>query len=327
MSISDISIIIPVYKAEQYLSRCIDSITNQTIHNLEIILVDDGSPDTCGTICDKYALTDSRIRVIHKKNGGLSDARNAGIEIAQGKYIGFVDSDDYVEKDMFDYLLEMCQKFKTSISACGWFDEYPNHTIVHSNKPIERALTPEEYLKEILLSEHAGFPIPFRLYKRELFKNIKFPVGMYYEDSYVFFDIMKNVDRIALGSKPKYHYVRHEGTITTSKTNLVACRQHIMVDKKNREYVSSHYPNLLPMFESRVQQTNYMVLRRLLENNQPHEADSLRKEVRNELLHNLKWIMRDPKINNKGKIVRFIVILLSENSLGRKILKGLNNNI
>ena len=103
----EISIIVPVYKVEGYLKKCIESICNQTIKNIEIILVDDGSPDQCGEICDYYSKRDSRIKVIHKENGGLSDARNAGLEIAIGKYIGFVDSDDFVSSDMFELLFDL----------------------------------------------------------------------------------------------------------------------------------------------------------------------------------------------------------------------------
>ncbi len=114
-----ISVIVPIYKVEEYLHRCIDSIINQTYTNLEIILVDDGSPDNCPMICDEYAKKDSRIRVIHKKNGGLSDARNAGLEIATGEYIGFVDSDDWIHKDMYHILYKNIIEKDADIAECS----------------------------------------------------------------------------------------------------------------------------------------------------------------------------------------------------------------
>ena len=115
-----ISIIVPVYKVEKYLQECVTSIQNQTYRNLEIILVDDGSPDKSGKLCNEYAKRDSRIKVIHKVNGGLSSARNAGLKIAKGEYIGFVDSDDYIRKNMYEKLLDACIQNKTEIAACNY---------------------------------------------------------------------------------------------------------------------------------------------------------------------------------------------------------------
>ena len=117
-----ISIIVPVYDVEPYLRKCIDSILIQSYRDLEIILVDDGSPDNCGAICDEYAEKDKRIKVIHKKNGGLSDARNAGLDIATGEYIGFVDSDDWVMPDMYEYLYKAVKEYDADMSVCGYYD-------------------------------------------------------------------------------------------------------------------------------------------------------------------------------------------------------------
>ena len=115
-----ISVIVPVYKVEKYLDRCVASIVNQTYHNLEIILVDDGPPDRCGEMCDVWAQKDDRSRVIHKPNGGLSDARNAGIEQAQGRFLGFVDSDDYITSDMYEYLY--AHRVNGGICSCGYIE-------------------------------------------------------------------------------------------------------------------------------------------------------------------------------------------------------------
>ena len=121
-----ISIIVPVYKTEQYLDRCLDSIVNQTYKNLEIILVDDGSPDNCPQMCDEWKTKDSRIRVIHKENDGLANARNSGIEIASGDYMMFADSDDFLEKDMIDFLLNLSLKYDADVSRCGFYFDYEN---------------------------------------------------------------------------------------------------------------------------------------------------------------------------------------------------------
>ena len=124
-----ISTIIPIYKVEKYLQTCIESVVNQTIKDLEIILVDDGSPDYCPEICDAWAQKDSRIKVIHKENGGLSDARNAGLDIAQGEYISFVDSDDWIAPNMYEIMLEVIEKEHADICACGIMGCYPSKNV------------------------------------------------------------------------------------------------------------------------------------------------------------------------------------------------------
>lgn len=124
-----ISIIVPVYNVEKYLKECIDSVISQTYKNLEIILVDDGSTDKSGEICDEYSKKDSRIKVIHKENGGLSDARNVALDIAKGEYIGFVDSDDYVEKDMFETLYKLAEEHNTEISSISFYKTLENEII------------------------------------------------------------------------------------------------------------------------------------------------------------------------------------------------------
>ena len=127
-----ISVIVPVYKVESYLRQCIDSILNQTYRNLEILLIDDGSPDKCGEICEEYARLDSRIRIFHTGNKGLSAARNLGLREAKGEYIGFVDSDDWLESDMYEFLLRRLEETGTNISACGVWKEYLNNSISYS---------------------------------------------------------------------------------------------------------------------------------------------------------------------------------------------------
>lgn len=144
-----ISIIVPVYNVEAYIHQCIKSIIEQSYKNLEIILVDDGSKDKSGKICDDYARKDKRIKVIHKKNGGLSDSRNAGITVATGKYIAFVDSDDWIEKNMYEKMYNECEKFGADICICGFFREYKDKTISECNFG-ERVYDTESALEELI---------------------------------------------------------------------------------------------------------------------------------------------------------------------------------
>lgn len=210
-----ISVIIPVYNVEKYLKRCIESVINQTIKDLEIILVDDGSTDSSGKICDEYAKKDKRIKVIHKENGGLSDARNAGLDICTGEFVGFVDSDDYVELNMFECLYNDC-----IINNCD---------IVFSNKILELDTGNKKYnvnkifcskvenkigaMRKILLTDPA---VCDKLFKKELFKEIRFPVGKLYEDILTTPLLVEKTDKIYFDCRSFYHYIQHDNSIVHS---------------------------------------------------------------------------------------------------------------
>ena len=180
-----LSIIVPVYKVESYLPRCVDSILAQTVSDLELILVDDGSPDRCGAICDEYAARDSRVRVIHKENGGLSSARNAGIDIARGQWLGFVDSDDYITPDCYEKLLSCARRRNVKLVCAGRWDV--------SEKTVEMTpgLCPEkeetvsgmELARRIFTWDHLDSAAWDKLYRAELFSDIRYPLGRVNEDT------------------------------------------------------------------------------------------------------------------------------------------------
>lgn len=174
-----ISVIVPIYNVEAYLPRCLDSIVNQTYRNLEIILVDDGSPDNCGAICDEYANRDSRIRVIHKVNGGSSAARNAGLDVARGEYIGFVDSDDIIRPEMYELLLNALRESEKKIACCyaGW-DPRDQSPVEH---PEIREVGMEDTINGIF-SGQVGTSVWRRLYHRSIWGKLRFPVGETNED-------------------------------------------------------------------------------------------------------------------------------------------------
>ena len=173
-----ISVIVPVYKVEPYLSRCLDSIINQTYRNLEIILVDDGSPDRCGEICDEYARQDSRIRVIHKANGGLSDARNHGIDVAIGDYIAFVDSDDYIATDMYEKMLARLELDNSDMVVCNYyrFDEGSAPPKDGYIQLPDRVLTQDEAFDFYLQIGGDYVSAWNKLYKRTIFDDLRYPV-------------------------------------------------------------------------------------------------------------------------------------------------------
>ena len=216
-----VSVIVPIYNVEKYLRKCVDSILNQTYKNLEIILVDDGSPDNCGNICDEYALSDSRIRIIHKKNGGLSDARNAGLDIARGNYILFVDSDDYIDETMVEKLYEALEKEKAEMSLCSFV--YVNEEGVpikekNNGIPIKtEVLSGIEAIRHLGSQRGACYTIACcKLYKAELFKTIRFPKGKYHEDEFVSHELFGQCSRVACIDDGLYYYVQRNDSIMGS---------------------------------------------------------------------------------------------------------------
>lgn len=213
-----ISIIIPVYKVEKYLEKCIQSVINQTYENLQIILVDDGSPDNCGKICDEYAKKDHRIEVIHKSNGGLSDARNKGLEIAKGEYIGFVDSDDYIEADMYEVLYNLLKQYNADVSICNFYTVSQGKISIKNADNGINDYNRIEILKEILLDRNIQSYAWNKLYKKELFDEIKYPIGKKYEDIGTTFYLLEKCNKIVVTGKSEYYYINRQDSIVNNVT-------------------------------------------------------------------------------------------------------------
>ena len=214
-----ISVIVPVYNVEQYLERCVDSILAQTYSNLEVILVDDGTKDSGGLICDAYAQKDTRVRVIHKENGGLSSARNAGIDIAQGEYISFVDSDDWIEPDALEKLLNTAIQNQVELVIGGRWDvkaKTGEKTLGLCPEKME-VVSAEEAVSRIFRWDHCDSASWDKLYHRRLFQQIRFPYGMIVEDVPIMYKIVLDAGHVAFLNKPIYNYFHREGSITTSK--------------------------------------------------------------------------------------------------------------
>lgn len=210
-----ISIIVPIYKVEMYIRKCVESIINQTYENLEIILVDDGSPDNCGIICEEYAVQDKRIKVIHKQNGGLSSARNVGLDIASGEYIGFIDSDDFIESDMYEALYSALIKHNADISVCGRYIVKGNRITTISDTEVPVEFTKCEALKELVLDEYSGMKnfAWDKLYKSELFENVRYPEGKCFEDIFTTYKLFALCNKIVDIKSPKYYYLLREDSI------------------------------------------------------------------------------------------------------------------
>ena len=209
-----ISVIVPIYKVEKYLDKCILSILHQTYNNLEVILVDDGSPDNCGSICDQYARVDSRIKVIHKSNGGLSEARNVAIDAMKGEYVAFVDSDDSITPDYIEVLYGLIEKFHAQMSVVDFAFDYENVTLhLEKRKYKEKCFSNQDAIEEMFYQGDFDDYAWCKLYQRSLFNDIRFPKGLLYEDTYVSYRIMALCDKIAYCNKQMYNYLIREDSI------------------------------------------------------------------------------------------------------------------
>ena len=215
-----ITIVVPVYKVEEYLARCVDSIINQTYKDFELLLVDDGSPDNCGKMCDKYAEKDSRIFVIHQKNGGLSAARNTGLnwfyEQNKSDYITFLDSDDWIHPDYLKFLMDGINKNDVKISVCNYkrvTGEIPHEN--HENAEYELT-TPEDFLVNHSWQYNYAWG---KLYHKSVLDDIRYPVGKNFEDTFTTYKVLHKCEKIAYTDLPLYYYLRNETGISRSPWN------------------------------------------------------------------------------------------------------------
>ncbi len=215
-----ISVIIPVYNVEPYLNRCLESVVNQTYKNLEIILVDDDSPDNCPMMCDEWAKMDERIKVFHIENKGVSNARNIGIENAAGAYIGFVDSDDYIEKDMFETLINDIVDKSCEISVCGY--QINDEECINNNDNEVKSVSQTDALKLIAQGDYKYGVIWNKLYKASLIKNIKMQPLVCCEDLVFNYFAFKKASHIVESNKKKYHYMQNQDSVTKGKFGIGA---------------------------------------------------------------------------------------------------------
>lgn len=209
-----ISVIVPIYKVETYLDKCVESIVAQTYTDLEIILVDDGSPDACPALCDAWAAKDSRIKVVHKENGGLSDARNAGLAVATGEYISFIDSDDWIEPDFLQTLLDALLQTGAGIADCA------TRLVGEDGKELSvRGVTENETLDTVsalvrLVKEDRVYQTVWnKLYRRDVIGDLRFEKGKYNEDDYFTYQVFDRTEKIAIVSRPLYNYLQRGGSI------------------------------------------------------------------------------------------------------------------
>lgn len=264
-----VSVIVPVYKVEAYLDKCVESLVAQDLREIEIILVDDGSPDACPALCDAWAQRDERIRVLHKENGGLSSARNAGVAIARAPYVGFVDSDDYVEPSMYRILYENIINTGADLSICNLNSCYSNKTVVHNEGEL-RTVSAQEALKHTLLNNACAV---LRLYPIELAKKVPFPIGKTSEDAFTGIDFFCNVEKVVLDPRPLYYWWHREGSISSTSKHAMSLD---VIDAYTRtlEIVQQRFPDITEVAQFRQYWAYFNVLDKIILNGSDADAQN-----------------------------------------------------
>lgn len=294
-----ISVIVPVYNVEKYLERCVKSIAAQTYKDLEILLIDDGSTDKSGKMCDDFQQTDSRIKAFHKQNGGLSDARNYGIEHSAGEFISFVDSDDYIDEKMLETLHRLITENDADLAVCSAMDVFEDKEVTQVKEIKEFNLNKVESYKYMLRGD--GIPSACnKLYKRQTVGNVRFPVGKLYEDGFFTPQILKRVEKTAVTSKPMYYYFRRADSITTKpfrKGDLDVIEAYDKCVKQVKELC----PEALPYAEFRYRNAYFNVLDKMLMRDDCKEIPEYKQVVKYLKKHTVQ-IVKDPGFGKMRKI-------------------------
>lgn len=314
-----VSIIVPCYKVQEYLGKCVDSLLQQTYCNIEIFLVDDGSPDSCGEICDEYARKDNRIKVIHKENGGLSDARNVAIDVATGEWIVFVDSDDYVSSDHIETLYNLVKKYEclagVSSYSCFFEDSQP---MKKNTECYDFVSSSKEAIDRIFYQKDFETSAWGKIYHKSLFKSgIRYPKGWLYEDLPTTYRLFLECDKVAFVNKETYFYLLRTSSIEGSsfsprKLNSVlqildSITNNEILNKQNKESMKCRMISLC--------------FHALLE--MPKDYPDERKNILLDYIKQNKWsVFFDSKVRYKNKIAILLSILGIERM---KMFLGLAN--
>lgn len=299
-----VSVIIPCYKVEKYLSKCVDSILAQTYRNLEIILVDDGSPDASGEIAEHYAAKEARVRVIHKENGGLSSARNAGLEIAVGDYVTFVDSDDWVEPDAYEAMVSAAEKYGVKMVIAGRVDESEEGVTIGLCPEREECISGLETAGRIFRWDHMDSSACDKIFARELFREIRFPLGRISEDVLTTYRLAILAERVVLLPKPVYHYVHRVDSITTGIVITEKFFHNVQNTAKVYADICANYPTVEEDARYlRIKSLGYTLL--ALEQADAASRERFQEaywEIRKELKEHLAFLTRSRMFSLRDKV-------------------------
>lgn len=251
-----ISVIVPVYKVEKYLNKCIESIVNQSYMNIEIIIVDDGSPDNCPKICDEWAKKDSRIKVIHQKNGGLSSARNTGINIAKGQYLSFIDSDDYVDKKFIESLYKAIKQENAEMSICEFYEFNEKGILLENkkrNKLINTLYSGYQILHNMMFNYKLSYIVAWnKLYKKELFENVRYKTGKINEDEFIIHRLFYKCNKVVCIDENLYYYLKRNDSIMGKDFNVKNLDQFEALEDRINYFSNINMNDLLLKAKSRL---------------------------------------------------------------------------
>ena len=305
-----LSIIVPVYNVEKYLKECVTSLLHQTLKQYEIILVDDGSTDSSGRICDRYASKDSHIRVVHKENGGLSSARNAGLDVAKGRYIGFVDSDDYILPDMYEKLIAELEFTHAEIAICSYFafTEFKEiKKYVYPKKKYKKyAYTTAETLKNFFL-RNISESVWDKVYAAELWKDRRFVEGEINEDTNVVYELLKTSSKTVFLDLKMYGYRQRKGSITKSgySSKFKVVEKHL---EELERSVAREYPELMMYAKQFLSIHYYCLLNAIRHSNEPWKYKTEYYLYRTKFQENFSYFLRWKQIRLKDYILAMILI-------------------
>lgn len=312
MSKDLISIIVPVYNVEKYINKCLESIINQTYSNLEIILVNDGSTDDSGKICDNYAKKDERIRVVHQKNCGQSIARNNGLKHANGKLVAFSDSDDFLENDCIEYLYNLMQKFNADISICDLQVVYKNIIKNRNTKIVESVETPSVSIFKMLYGTSYYISPCAKLFKKELFDNVNFPESMQFEDVGTLYKLLCKSKNIACSNMKKYYYIMHDNSTINKSFNIKQFDLITMTNKMCDDLISD-FPQYGDAILRRRVYAYISTLCRIISSSNEFEKE--KREIINYINSNRRFILFNSKVPFRDKIAVFSLMF------GEKVFK------
>lgn len=320
--VHDISIVVPIYNVEQYLRRCIDSLLAQTYKHLKIILVDDGSTDNSGQICDEYAKTYENITVIHKKNQGLGPARNSGLDVVDTEYVAFVDSDDWISPETYEVMYERLTSYGCDVSTCG-------RIIVQEGKQDKKVfclgkeivLTGEDAVGRFLLQKDLNMSACDKLFKTKLFNDVRFPSYYASEDIVPVYKVLSKANKVVLTGKPFYHYFFRVGSITRSsfsekRFGTYIYSQEVAADARDKFSALAESANC---FEYDALLMLWRAMRR------SGYKGSEKKKIYKEIKKNYRRIFRNKKLTKKHKIYTFL-ILFHMDKMFDKIYASLKEN-
>lgn len=310
-----ISVIVPIYNVELYLNRCITSIVQQTYHNLEIILVDDGSNDRSCEICDVQKLKDNRIKVIHKKNGGLSDARNVGIQESHGEYIMFVDSDDYINDKMCEILLKEALNTESDIVGCNFYWSYSDNENIPCTMSLKApcSLKRNEFFKHFMMKGSVDLAVVWnKLYKKRIWKEaplLKFPLGRFHEDEFTNYKFYYAASLITIIDQPLYYYVQRQESIM-SKYGIKNVLDMLECIKERLIWADGINQGVYNIVEASCIRMYFNLLNTLLIKSVPYASDKSFKEIEKCILKGFKQTYSNPYLS-KTDFIKFYLAKLN----------------